>query len=215
MVKLRWILPLALGTLLVAGCGQRSDADVTPTSEAGGGTLSTLLNGATDQTYTAKYDLEAQVAALGTKGELTITSKPPRYAGNVVFSDAAAGFGGLTLITDGTNAYTCLKIAGSGSCTKQDTQSSDSNFNILDVKKLVADAEKNADLKEVDGRTFAGHDSRCFSGTAQQSNDERTVCLDKSKGVPTFVQTPSVKMTLTNLTGSVDDKAFEPPYSVR
>jgi hypothetical protein len=70
--------------------------------------------------------------------------------------------------------------------------------------------------KKVDDRKVAGLDSYCWK-TDDGTTEEATICIAKKEKVMTFLELKGTGYftTLTDYSGKVDSKLFEPPYPVQ
>ncbi|MEO8541498.1 MAG: hypothetical protein ABI577_17275 [bacterium] len=174
-----------------------------------------LTSDTTKKTYQATYDIEITAGGTVQKGTSVIASKPPKLATKITLT--GTGFsGGFSVITDGTNTITCTDFGAGGQCTKSAGVDATVSGGGIDLQKTIKEAKANKDVKELDKRTIAGRSSRCFQATDTASGTVSTFCVDEKDSVMTYIEIGgTTKLTATQISTSVDDKLFDPPFPVK
>jgi len=186
-------------------------ASPTGTSGSSGGIpddLKKLAADAAKATYTATYEW----GGAGMKGTMTIAQdgKNSRFH---VKSDQ----GEFILISTEKDSFTCYKMGQTGTCRRQAPDPS--LLAGFDFRGRLDDLEKEGgslSYKKVDDRKVAGLDSYCWK-TDDGTTEEATLCIAKKEKVMTFLELKGTGFftTLTDYSGKVDSKLFEPPYPVQ
>ncbi len=160
-----------------------------------------LLEGNETNTYSITYAVSGE----GEETTWTLAQDPPRSAA-IVVADGQT----IRIIDDGTDQYTCFGDDDNGQCLK----ATDAG---LDPGAVVGDATEDAEqaaVTEVEGRSIAGRDARCFEYAETADAEGGTVCVDEDKGYMLFLETAGTSMTATDVTEDVPDDMFEPPFDV-
>jgi hypothetical protein len=66
-------------------------------------------------------------------------------------------------------------------------------------------------LREVEGRTIAGREARCF---AYEGSAPGTMCLETGTGIPLAIESQEVTMTAREVNESPPPELFELPHDV-
>jgi len=229
---------LAAGAILAACGGNDSDSDAgsgassgSPTETAGspaaspaatpGGSasptsasgssgaipddLAKLAADAAKATFTATYEL----AQPGIKGTFSLAQdgKNSRIALN-------SAEGEFIIINTEKDSFTCFKVGQTGFCQRQAPDPSLAEF---DFRGRLDDlgAEDSVSFKKLDDRKIAGLDSSCWQSS--DASTAVTLCIAKKEKVMTLLEETSsgLSFTLTDYSGRVDSKLFEPPFPVQ
>jgi len=184
-------------------------ASPTGTSGSSGGIpddLKKLAADAAKATFTATYEL----ARPGIKGTFTLAQdgKNSRIA-------LKSAEGEFIIINTEKDSFTCFKVGQTGLCQRQ---APDPSLPGLDLRGRLDDLEKEGgslSYKKVDDRKVAGLDSSCWK--TGDGTTEATLCIAKKEKVMTVLEEKStgISFTLTDYSGRVDSKLFEPPYPVQ
>lgn len=193
--------------------GTRASQQSPTTAAIQNAKLSDLLKDSASKTFYVVYSFETTGSG-AVKGTMTIAQKPPKSLNSFDIQ----GQGAFATINDGQQTYTCNRLGAqpSGVCQKTGAGPG-AGLTFFNLAAFAAVASQVPDVKEIAGRTIAGHDARCFDYTA--SGSPSTVCVDKKDGMLLYVQTDTGgnKMTIgaTEVKASVDDKVFDLPYKVQ
>ena len=184
-------------------------ASPTGTSGSSGGIpddLKKLAAEAEKATYTATYELSQP----GMKGSMTLAQDGKNS--RVALKSAEGEF---IIINTEKDTFTCFKVGQTGICQRQ---APDPSLTGLDLRGRLDDLEKEGgslSYKKVDDRKVAGLDSYCWK--TGDGTTEATLCIAKKEKVMTVLEEKStgISFTLTDYSGRVDSKLFEPPYPVQ
>jgi len=184
-------------------------ASPTGTSGSSGGIpddLKKLAADAAKATFTATYELGQP----GMKGTMTIAQDGKNS--RVALKSAEGEF---IIINTEKDTFTCFKVGQTGICQRQAPDPSVAGF---DFRGRLDDLEKEGgslSYKKVDDRKVAGLDSSCWK--TGDGTTEATLCIAKKEKVMTVLAEKStgISFTLTDYSGRVDSKLFEPPYPVQ
>lgn len=194
--------------------GDATKPAATATAEDAGSVFERLAGDGIKKTYQATYDMEITLNGQTQKGVAVMASKPPKLATKVTFSGAEFK-GTFATITDGKDTFTCTDFGIGGSCSKE-AGVDNALTKGFDVQKAVKEARTNSEVKEVQKRTIAGKSSRCFETKSKTDGSVTTFCLDEKDSIMTSMEIGGVtKLTATNITSTVDEKLFEPPFPVQ
>ena len=184
-------------------------ASPTSTSGSSGGIpddLKKLAADAAKATFTATYEL----AQPGIKGTFTIAQdgKNSRIA-------LKSAEGEFIIINTEKDSFTCFKVGQTGLCQRQ---APDPSVAAFDFRGRLDDLEKEGgslSYKKLDDRKVAGLDSSCWQ--TSDATTAATLCIAKKEKVMTVLEEKStgISFTLTDYSGKVDSKLFEPPYPVQ
>ena len=184
-------------------------ASPTGTSGSSGGIpddLKKLAADAAKATFTATYELGQP----GMKGTMTIAQDGKNS--RVALKSAEGEF---IIINTEKDTFTCFKVGQTGFCQRQAPDPSVAGF---DFRGRLDDLEKDGaslSYKKLDDRKVAGLDSSCWK--TGDGTTEATLCIAKKEKVMTVLAEKStgISFTLTDYSGRVDSKLFEPPYPVQ
>jgi hypothetical protein len=169
-----------------------------------------LTEGQDELTYSVTYE----VLGSGTEGEdmgfWTIAQDPPKRAVILSFEGSEDRF---WLIEDGENSYTCYEADGEGVCLESGPATGDILPPGADIDETVDEAEESTSIREIDGRTIAGRDARCFEYD-DANGDSGTMCLDEENGVLLLLEGEGFSMTAQEVSTDVDPGVFEPPFDI-
>jgi hypothetical protein len=196
-----------------SGGDDDDDGTATATSGSGGGNqddvdeFTDLVEGNEDKTYTIVYDVTFEVDGETSTGQWTLAQDPPRNAA-IIEADGQK----IWAIDDGTDQYSCFETGeDEGQCLKSPGGLGDE---LVDPDDLVDEAEESPNLKEIDGRTIAGRDARCFEFTGDLPEDNGVVCVDEDEGYMLLVEAEGTTMEATDVSSDAPDELFEPPFDV-
>jgi len=184
-------------------------ASPTGTSGSSGGIpddLKKLAADAAKATFTATYEYAQQ----GMKGTMTMAQDGKNSRIGLKTAE-----GEFIFINTEKDTFTCFKIGQTGFCQRQAPDPSVAGF---DFRGRLDDLEKEGaslSYKKLDDRKVAGLDSSCWK--TGDGTTEATLCIAKKEKVMTVLEEKStgISFTLTDYSGRVDSKLFEPPYPVQ
>lgn len=182
--------------------------------------LRKATNNLADATYRVVYDIEGSDRdAGGLDGTLTIATRDDKQAFGIS-GKLGNDSGTFLVINDGTAGYLCIKGQGDSGCLKIPSIGSTpmplpSVMTIDEVLQRVIDST-DLDVSEVDGRTIAGRDGRCFEVAAGSGTG--LVCVDETEGLVLLIDgkfsRSTFRMTLREYSSNPSDDEFVPPYRV-
>lgn len=141
---------------------------------------------------------------------------PPKSL--VFFAFDGSNGGKFWIIDDGESSTICFETDDEpGQCLKTgDSSLADSLVpSVVDVDETFEKADDAPDLREVAGQTIAGRSARCFEFDDPESSEVGTICLDSGDGTLLLLKGDSVEMIATEVSSSIPNDAFEPPFTVR
>lgn len=130
----------------------------------------------------------------------------------------------IHVIDDGTDAYLCMGIAGlppeDSTCMKTpSTGTLDADMGLsLDIEALLDEAlaGSGVEVAEVEGRTIAGYEGRCFQVETEEA--DLLICVNEAEGLPLLVEGKdgdgTGHMILREFSHEPPADAFIPPYPV-
>ena len=153
------------------------------------------------------YNVTVSEGDAADSGTWTFAQDPPREALILDFDDG----GKVYLLTDGSESFICFEAAGFGQCLPHDAATGSPIPPGTNPNESIANARAAPSVTELDARTIAGRNARCFAYDGESAG---VTCLDEEAGIPLAMEFDGTTMTATSVTEPPGAALFEPPFEL-